>query len=151
MYSTNKSKLCNRQILIIKLITNNDVNVTSENNIPEIFLSIGSLTHHGVLGSYCWNKICITKTMPSDIDLEKNITKMKIQKGNTIDIKINNYTYPEKFHLTVFSKGNSIAVDEDVQNQFKANLQEGPYIVNIMAAWMYKGDVSYLFPIEIVN
>jgi hypothetical protein len=125
--------------------------MTSENSIPEIFLSIGDLTHHGVLGSYCWNNICITKAMPSIIDLEKNITKIRIQKGHTIDIKINNYTYPEKFHLTVFSKGNSIAVDEDIQNQFKANLPEGRYILNIMAAWMYKGDVSYLFPIEIVN
>ena len=127
------------------------INVTSEKNIPEIFLSIGNLTHQGVLGSYCWNNICITKTMPSDIDLEKTIAKIRLQKGNTIDINMNNYTYPEKFHLTVFSNGNSIALDEDVQNQFRANLQKGTYIVNIMAAWMYKGDVSYLFPIEIVN
>ncbi len=122
--------------------------MTTESNIPEIFLSINSSDHHGVLGSYCWNNICITKLMPSN--LKDDVNKTQLRRDDTVSIHVKNFTNPEKFHVTVFLKGGAIIMNMDTIDKFAVNLQNGFYIINVSAGWMYKGDVSYLFPVEVV-
>jgi hypothetical protein len=121
--------------------------MTAESDIPEVFISIKGIDYHGILGSYCWNNICITKTMPSS--LKDDVKKIQLQRNDIVDIHVKNFTNPEKFHLTVFLKGGAIIMNKDAEDKFDVNLQNGQYIINVLASWMYKGDVSYLFPVEI--
>ena len=121
--------------------------MTTESDIPEIFLSIKGIDYNGVLGSYCWNNICITKTMPSN--LKDDVIKIPLQRNDMVDIYVNNFNNPEKFHVTVFLNGGEIVMDKDTGNKFNVDLQNGLYVINVLASWMYKGDVSYLFMVEI--
>ena len=120
--------------------------MTAESDIPEISLSIKGIEYNGVLGSYCWNSICITKTMPSN--LKDDVIKMPLQRNDMVDIYVKNFSNPEKFHVTIFLNG-KIVMDRDTGNKFNVDLQNGLYVINVLASWMYKGDVSYLFPVEI--
>ncbi len=121
--------------------------MTAESDIPEIFLSIKDIDYKGVLGSYCWNNICTTKTMPSN--LKNDVNKIRLQRNDLVDIGVKNFTNPEKFHVTVFLNGGEIVMDKDTGNNFNVDLQDGLYVLNVLASWMYKGDVSYLFMVEI--
>ena len=64
-------------------------------------------------------------------------------------IYVKNFNNPEKFDVTVFLNGGEIVMDKDTGNKFNVDLQNGLYVINVLASWMYKGDVSYLFMVEI--
>jgi hypothetical protein len=51
--------------------------------------------------------------------------------------------------VTIFLNGGKIVMDKDTGNKFDVNLQNGLYVINVLANWMYKGDVSYLYTVEI--
>lgn len=129
-------------LLWIMVLVNN---MSSEENIPKIELSTNNESFEGVLGSYCWNNICISKVMPANIADDQ---KISIPQNSIINFNVKNYNNPEKFHITIF-KDNIIYKDMDTINPFHAQLEKGSYIFNVMASWLYKGDVSYLYPIII--
>ncbi len=120
--------------------------MTTESNIPEIFLSINSSDHHGVLGSYCWNNICITKVMPSNF--KDDVNKTQLRRDDTVSIHVKNFTNPEKFHVTVFLKGGAIIMNIDTVDKFAVNLQNGFYIINVSAGGCIKVMCHIFFPLK---
>jgi hypothetical protein len=126
------------------MLMNNNMSF-SEENIPKIELSTKTDSFDGILGSYCWNNICITKAMPYDIS---NSHKIIISQDSIINFSVKNYNNPEKFHITIF-KDNRIYQDMDINNPFHIKIEKGSYIFNVMASWIYKGDVSYLYHIMV--
>jgi hypothetical protein len=125
------------------------VSSLQENGIPRIILSIDNSIYEGQLGSYCWNSICVTKAVPRFGDFETD-KKIQLPENKTIKFSLKNFANPESFHTTVYSKDNNIVLDTDIKNQLDLKLPKGVYIVNVMATWMYKGDVSYIFLIDVI-
>jgi hypothetical protein len=121
--------------------------MTTESDIPKVFLSIKCKDYDGMLGSYCWGNICITKTMPSSI--KDDVRKIQLQRKDTVVIRVQNFSNPEKFNVTIFNERGTLIMNKDFENEFDVDIQKGQYILSVLASWMYKGDVSYLFPIDI--
>ena len=117
--------------------------------IPRILLSNGTSTYNGVLGSYCWNNICVTKINPSVGPNTYEI--ISVQKDSTINFQVVGFDAPEKLHITIFlSNDRNIVLDTEISNRLNLDIPRGIYIISVMASWMYKGDVSYIFSLDVV-
>ena len=115
--------------------------------IPRIVLIDGNIEHQGVIGSYCWDGICVDYVKPSD--REDYPEKIFIKKDATITFKVFSNINPDQLHVTIFSE-DKIILHQTVDMQMKMGFPKGTYYLNIKATWKGKGDVSNVFLVEIL-
>jgi hypothetical protein len=124
----------------------------TESIVPEITLSNGTRIQNGSLGSYCWNNICEDRPLQHNVS---NPTRIILEKNSTIIFDIKGYTEPEKYHVAIFDMDNfsaPVIFDQEISgDNMKLNISDGMYLLTLMASWPSKGDVSYIFPISIVD
>jgi hypothetical protein len=115
--------------------------------IPRIILIDGKVEHQGVIGSHCWDGICVDYTKPSDrVDYPE---KVFIQKDANITFKVLNNIDPDQLHVTIFS-GDKIMLHRTIDKQMKMRVPKGTYFLNVKATWKEKGDVSNVFSVEVL-
>ena len=115
--------------------------------IPRIVLVESNIEHQGATGSHCWDGVCVDYAKPSD--REDYPEKIFIKKDAGITFKVFFDVAPDQFHVTIFS-GDRIVLHQAINKQMKMKVPKGTYFLNAKATWKDKGDVSYVFFVEIV-
>jgi hypothetical protein len=116
-----------------------------EDTLPLIELIDEGRAIRGFLGSYCWNGICVDKLFPTKLKEISDRTILK--KGSHISFKVTKISPPEDFQISIF-KDATIVLGRN-SPVLELILGQGRYVVGASAFWKGRGDVSYLFPIEV--
>jgi hypothetical protein len=74
--------------------------------------------------------------------------RLLIKQGEEIIVDVKSETKPDEIHITVLANGNMV-LERHIHDVLKVELPTCMYILNAMASWMGRGDISYVFPIEI--
>jgi hypothetical protein len=114
--------------------------------IPQIVLIDGDTEYPGVMGSYCWDGICVDYAKPSD--RQDFSEKIFIKKDASITFKVFGDINPDQLHLTIFA-GDRIMSHQTINTHMKMSVPKGEYFLNLKATWKGKGDVSNVFLVEI--
>jgi hypothetical protein len=116
---------------------------------PTIWLVYQGDIYTGIRGSYCWADKCIDAIFPDPTGT------IEVAKGVSISFMMNSLVRPSSMSVQVFvvdEKGIPSQVGELVSegiDKYKVNLENGIYIVNVLASWNDLGNVSYAFRINV--
>jgi hypothetical protein len=119
--------------------------LNSNKSLPEIKLIHDNMVKSGLQGSYSWNGVFIDKLLPSKI--KESSERITLRKGINISFKVTKHIAPDEFQVSVF-KHNQIVL-KSTSTSLNLMLEEGKYVIATTAFWKGKGDVSFLFPIEV--
>lgn len=116
---------------------------------PTIWLVYQEDIYTGIRGSYCWSNTCVDTIFPNPTGA------IDVTKGSSISLMMNSRVRPSSIDAQVFvldDQGNPLQVGQLISegsDKYKVNLENGTYIVNILANWEDLGDVSYAFKINV--
>jgi hypothetical protein len=116
---------------------------------PTIWLVYQGDIYTGIRGSYCWSVRCVDTVFPDPTGM------IDVAKNSSVSFTTNSLLRPSNLSAQVF------VIDEnDIPTQigeltgegndrYSVKLEDGIYIIIVVATWDDLGDVSYAFKIKV--
>lgn len=128
----------------LKMCQEHYIPMNEPNSLPIIKMSYGGNLYCGILGSYCWNDICVDKALP----ITSPNSAITIKEEKNISFIVDGHKNADTFLISVFRENEKLLEGHDYR--IMLDIQAGTYLIQVMGVWKGKGDVSYFFPIKVM-
>lgn len=116
-----------------------------DSNLPIIKLNYANHFYSGIVGSYCWNDICVDKGLPKDIS---NLSMITIKHGKNISFIVEGTTRNiDTFNISIYDEKEKLFDKNGRQITLDTN---GLFLIHVIGIWKGMGDVTYLFPVKVI-